>query len=260
MRQREEIHKTKQRRKKNYSLVKKKSKTKKILVRLSVSLLVLIGLVLTFQVPLTHWFVNHFQQKYALQSLSKDQLKANQKKGNFDSSNVKTVNFLDVAKAQMENHNYPVIGAIAYPELKITLPILNGDGDATMLYGAGTMKPSQVMGQGNYALASHHVSNVYGHSADGLLFSPLQNAKTGQKVYLTDKVKVYEYKTTSVRIMLPSQGNVIQDVKGKKELTLVTCYSDDRYRIIVQGTFIKAMPFNNKNAKFFTAQYTQWWK
>ena len=236
---------------------KKKFKLKKVCITLFLVLITIVGLVLTFQVPITTWFVNRFQHKYSLSNLSKDDLKANQKrKVSFGTKNVKTVNFFDVALAQMDEKNYPVIGAISYPDLSIVLPILNGDGEATMLYGAGTMKPNEVMGQGNYALASHLVSNVYGHSADG---SPLQNAKVGQEIYLTDKEKVYEYKTTSVENVTQDQGVVTADVPNKKLITLVTCAQDDTFRIVVRGTLIKISKFNNTTAQLFASKYTQWW-
>ena len=37
------------------------------------------------------------------------------------------------------------------------------------------MKENQVMGQGNYSLASHHVFGLTG--ANAMLFSPLEKAK-----------------------------------------------------------------------------------
>lgn len=239
---------------------RKKSKLKKVCINIFLVLITVIGLVFTFQVPITTWFINYFQHKYSLSNLSKDEIKANRKhKVRFNTKNVKTVNFFDAALAQMDGKNYPVIGAIAYPDLSIVLPILNGDGDATMLYGAGTMKPNEVMGQGNYALASHHVSNVYGYSADGLLFSPLQNAKVGQEIYLTDKEKVYEYKTTSVENVTQDQGVVTADVPNKKLITLVTCAQDDTFRIVVRGELVQITKFNNATAQLFSSKYTQWW-
>ena len=233
---------------------------RKLGVTLCLTIIVILGLIFTFQSPLTLWMLGHHEDKYALDALSKNKIKENLNKGNFDTSDVKTVNFFDVAKAQMENQTYPAIGALSYPELSINLPLFNGDSDTTMLYGAGTMKAGEVMGEGNFALASHHVSNVMGHSADGLLFSPLQNAKTGQSIYITDKEKVYHYVSTEVTRVSPEQGDVILDHKGMKEITLVTCDADDSYRIIVKGTLKGTAPFDKETAHWFSANYTQYWK
>ena len=50
-----------------------------------------------------------------------------------------------------------------------------------LYYGAGTMKETQQMGKGNYALASHHVFGITGAS-NMLIFSPLDRAKAGMKI------------------------------------------------------------------------------
>lgn len=234
---------------------------KETMIGMGLFTILFIGLVLVFQYPLTLWLVGNNSHESNIMQYSTQTLKDNQKKkANFDTANIKTVNFLDVAEAQMMSQSYPTIGVLAYPEVDISLPIFNGDGDTTMLYGAGTMKANQQMGMGNYALASHHVSNVVGHWADGLLFSPLVKAKVGQLVYLTDKTKVYTYQTTKVFNVKTDQGEVILDEKGKKELTLITCATDDTYRIVVQAELKETSDFNAQNAKIFTSNYTQYWK
>ncbi len=205
--------------------------------------------------------VNQNQSLYSLQKFNEITLKENTKsKGNFNTSDVKTVNIYDVMKAKFENQAFPVIGAISYPDVGINLPVFNGDGDTTMLYGSGTMKEGQVMGQGNFALASHHVSNVIGQSGAGLLFSPLVNAKVGQKIYLTNKDEIFEYQVQKVYIVLPDQGNVISDQPNQKMITLITCATDDRYRIVVQGDLVETCPFDSDNAKWFESKFTQYRK
>ena len=62
-------------------------------------------------------------------------------------------------KAQFENKNLPVIGAIAIPSVEINLPIFKGLSNVALLTGAGTMKENQVMGKNNYALASHRTED-----------------------------------------------------------------------------------------------------
>lgn len=223
-------------------------------------ILLLCSLVLIFHNSIRDWMVAQNQNRYQIGSVSVQKIDRNKKlSANFDTTGVKTVNFLDVVKAQLENKNYPIIGALSYPALKISLPIFNGDGDTTMLYGCGTMKHGQRMGQGNYALASHHVSNVVGHSGDGLLFSPLVNAKKDQAIYLTDKTSVYKYKTDKVFQVRPEEGQVISDKEDKKEITLITCATDDSYRIVVQGHLVKRMTFDEQTARMFSSKFTQYW-
>ena len=77
------------------------------------------------------------------------------------------------------------------------------------------------MGQGNYALASHHVFGITG--ASDMLFSPLTKVKNGMKIYITDKEKIYTYVINSVENVSPDRVDVIDDVEGVTEITLVTC-------------------------------------
>ena len=63
----------------------------------------------------------------------------------------------------------PVIGGIAIPEVEINLPIFKGLDNVNLFYGAGTMKPDQRMGEGNYSLASHHIFTA--ENASQMLFS-----------------------------------------------------------------------------------------
>ena len=58
-------------------------------------------------------------------------------------------------KAQLSNSTLPVIGGVAIPSVAINLPIFKGLSNEALLYGAGTLSPTQKMGEGNYALASH---------------------------------------------------------------------------------------------------------
>lgn len=114
-----------------------------------------------------------------------------------------------VLNAQWKAQQLPVIGGIAIPELSLNLPIFNGLENAGLYYGAGTMKETQEMGKGNYALASHHVFGITG--ANEMLFSPLDRAKAGMKIYLTDKEKVYTYSITSVENVEPERVDVVDD-------------------------------------------------
>ena len=69
-----------------------------------------------------------------------------------------------------------------------------------------------------------------------MLFSPLDRAEKGMKIYLTDKDKVYSYEITEVKRVTPDRVDEIQDREGIDEITLVTCVDyDAAERIIVKG-------------------------
>ena len=114
------------------------------------------------------------------------------------------------------NYDY-MVGEIYMPDVGMRVPILEGISNENLWVGAGTMKPGQKMGEGNYALAGHHMWD------EEQLFTPITKSKIGDKAYVTDKNKVYEYTVTDIFVVQPSDGHVINDVPGEQTLTLVTC-------------------------------------
>lgn len=222
----------------------------------------LLGLALWFNADIRNVMIDQKVKSLSINKVSKKQLEKNQAKTeksnpdevSYDFDAVEPVSADKIAEtyANASANHLPVIGGIAIPELGLYLPILQGVGGANLYYGAGTMKEGQVMGQGNYSLASHHVFNTYGDS--NLLFSPLAHAKEGQLVYLTDGNKVYVYKISSVQIVDPSASYVIDDVEGKTLVTLVTCTdAEARQRTIVQGELVSTESYNDSNKNLFAS-------
>lgn len=149
---------------------------------------------------------------------------------NFDFDAVGLLTTLPVIP-KLEQKN--VIGEIHIPSVDLSLPILYGSTDANMNVASGTMKPAQRMGEGNYALAGHNVKNKTS------LFAPLRRIQVGDVMYITDKEKVYTYKMVRSEVVQPNRIDVIDDVPGKRLLTLVSCFSaDGSDRIIVTGELV----------------------
>lgn len=202
---------------------KKNSKLANFFWRFIPVVLVIVGLLLVFNAPIRNYIIGYNTNKYQVTKVSKKTIEKNQAKTTtYDFDNVQAVNSETILKNQMNAQQLPVIGGIAIPDLKMNLPIFKGLGNTELTYGAGTMKENQVMGgENNYALASHHVFGLTG--ASEMLFSPLDKAKTGMMIYLTDKEKVYSYEITEVTTVTPEHVEVIDDVPGESTLTLVTC-------------------------------------
>lgn len=202
---------------------KKKTKLGGFLRNLIVVLLIVVGIALIFNKSIRNTVIAWNTNKYQVEHVSKKTIKKNQKaKTSYEFDEVKSISTESVLSAQMNAQQLPVIGGIAIPDVGINLPIFKGLGNTELTYGAGTMKENQVMGgENNYALASHHVFGMTGSSE--MLFSPLDRAKNGMKIYLTDKDKVYTYKITNVHVVAPTEVAVIDDHAGQSELTLVTC-------------------------------------
>lgn len=231
----------------------KKNKRKNLLINIVAGFLILLSLALIFNSQIRNFFMIWNTNKYQVGQVSKETLDENASAdGNFDFDSVKAVSSEAVLSAQWDAQKLPVIGGIAVPEVEINLPIFKGLDNVNLFYGAGTMKPNQKMGEGNYALASHHIFTA--ENASQMLFSPLANAKAGMKIYLTDKDKVYTYEIREVKHVTPDRVDEIEDREGINEITLVTCVDyNATERIIVKGDLKEIKPYSETSSDVLDA-------
>lgn len=206
-------------------------------------ILIVIGLLMAFDEPLKNWMIGHLSNE----ARSSRIVKAHG--GNFNYGDVHSVNGRDALRASMSKAPAS-IGRIAIPAVGLKLPIYNGLGTSgrNLLYGAGTLRPNQVMGKGNYTLAGHHLSN------QNILFGPLMRTKVGQKVYLTDGKKVYTYKITKRRVIDEHQVQWIQDAPKAHKLTLFTCTTatpGETNRLVIVGMLTHVAKVNKQNGNLF---------
>ncbi|WP_461223765.1 class A sortase [Lacticaseibacillus suihuaensis] len=225
---------------------KKHSRAKVWTLRVLLTLGLLLGLAMVFNEQIKMFVVKEMSTS-TLKSVSRKSIEQNQKKkANFDFDSVSALDLKTVASATMASKDS--IGLMAYPAVKLKLPILKGLDNDNMSVGAATMKANDVMGKGNYALAGHDIT------WNGLLFSALDYAKKGDKIYLTDLKHVFEYRVTKKVLVDMSQVQWVDDVPGKKLITLVTCEiaTKSRHdRVIVRGEFVKKTKVTKTNLKLF---------
>lgn len=191
--------------------------------------LLIIGIILIFINPIQNKVIETNSK-----ALLKDEVVPEEqvKEATFDFNEVQSINFTDVLTAQFEKNNFLVIGAITIPSVNLELPIGKGVSEAVLLYGAGTMKPDQKLGQGNYALASHYIEGK------NILFGPLYDVKIGDSILVSDTTDIYEYKVTVKEVILDTDVQVIYDVPGKTFITLITCAEKGTKRLLVQGELL----------------------
>ncbi|MBF0786391.1 MULTISPECIES: class A sortase [unclassified Streptococcus] len=235
-------------------------KTKGIWRNILTGILLLIALVLIFNTSIRNMIIAWNSNRYQVAKVTEADIEKNrQAETTFDFDQVESISTEAVLKAQWQSQELPVIGGIAIPDLNVNLPIFKGLSNVALMYGAGTMKEIQEMGQGNYSLASHHIFGIAG--ASETLFSPIEKAKEGMKIYLTDKQNVYTYLVTSVQSVTPESVYVIDDVEGQTEVTLVTCEDlEATMRTIVKGTLESSVPYNEASQdvlKYFEKKYNQ---
>lgn len=221
-----------------HKTVKKKSfgtKIKNFMINLLMILLLIVGLALVFNNHIKNYLVKDSSQKHTISNVTREQVIENEKKeATFDFDQVESLDFNLVAQATKgRDTGLDTIGGIAIPDVSLNLPIFKGVSNYVLAVGAGTMKEEQLMGQGNYALASHHMYDPT------LLFAPLVNVSLGNSIFLTDLDYIYEYKVTMKEYVEPTRVEVIDDVSDKQLVTLVTCDTTGANRLIVQGELVR---------------------
>ena len=222
-------------------------------------LMIVIGLLLVLSKPISHYVIGLRSNDYQVSKISKATIAKNKTvEATYDFSSVQSVSVKSLLTS--DGTDLPVIGGVAIPDLSINLPIFKGVANDNLLYGAGTMKDNQVMGgENNYALASHHVFGLTGSSR--MLFSPLEKAKIGMTIYLTDKSMIYTYKITEIISVSPEQTDVLNDVIGESTVTLVTCEDEQATkRLIVKAKLTDSRTYQKATKaqiKAFRYSYNQ---
>lgn len=229
---------------------------------------------------------NDANKKKLANSISK-----NNKKYNIDYSgkDTATPSLDDLLKLRDESKDDVYLcGQVAIPDYDINVPIYEGISKYALAWGAGTAKPNQKMGEGNYALEAHNyikkMDGLSNYAVNGWFFSRLQTKvaplgapESSSKynyfrvakdtpIYTLDNKYVYEYKIVK-KIVIPDAnaagaGKVLADDEMKEIgngktpiITLATCYIQNgvtypKERMVYVGEFVKKTPRSEfKNLK-----------
>lgn len=206
--------------------------------------LLLVALAFIFNEPLKSYCVKYLAQD-RLTKLTKDQVRQNNLRSvSYDFKKVKPISSKQVLKASVQN-NAPAIGKIAVPSVKLKLPIVKGIDDNALSTGAGTMKPDEKMGKGNYALAGHYMTDK------GALLSPIVDVQLDDLIYITDLKSVYTYKVTLKKRIAPDAVWTINDQKGRKLISLITCADGGANRWVIQGNLVRSRVANRATLAVF---------
>lgn len=200
----------------------------------TVVVLLIISVALIFNQQIKYYLVGSYHPTVTRQTVQKN----NKKQANYDFSNVQDLDLQSVARARARRQSINVIGVISVPAIKMSVPIGKGVDNNTLALAAGTMRADQRMGQGNYALAGHNMAH-----GSRILFSPLYyDAKVGQKIYLTDMQRIYEYRIYQRKFIPATDVDVVNDTP-QKIVTLITCNKTGSRRLMIRGNFVKSMKF-----------------
>lgn len=144
-----------------------------------------------------------------------------------DYLDIKEVPLANKYKVLDETEDIVKLGSIYISDLGIKLPIFKGKplvktSKDTMLFGATTNLENQVMGRGNYVLASHIVDNP------NLLFTSIHTLEKGSYIYLHDSKYSYEYRVYKNFEVYNTETWILNDIKDYSILTLYTCVPDEK--------------------------------
>lgn len=149
------------------------------------------------------------------------------------------------------NTDNQILGYVVIPLVDLALPITKGINktEDNMLFSAVTNLQNQQMGKGNFVLSSHRLG-----TSQSLLFSPLHNVVVGDKVYITDTQKTYEYTVYKTFLFDSSEVDTLKEIKGYNITTLYTCYYQDgvKVRFGVRAVLTDITPYKQNKDLFKT--------
>lgn len=213
-------------------------------------ILLIVGLAMIFNQQIKEYLVQSYHPTVTKQTIQQN----NKKKANYNFADVKDLNLQTVAKNRANRQNVKIIGVIAIPDIKMSIPIGKGVDNDTLALAAGTMRADEKMGQGNYALAGHNMAH-----GSTILFSPLYyHAKVGQKIYISDLNKVYTYKIYQ-RKFIPATAVQVVDDTEQPITTLITCDATGARRLMIRGRLVKVQKFKQAPTnvqKALSSKYT----
>ena len=194
-------------------------------------LLIIIGIVLLLLPRINHWMIGNRAEKNVEVAI---EMPANTLQNNlqsdtsFDFGAVEEISATGTLLSPEYIDPSLIIGRLYVPSIDINVTVFNGVTNDILHAGVGTMRPNLTMGEGNFPIAGH-----YAHDPS-LLFGNLTAIELGDKIFLTDNEKVYEYIVYDTKVVKPSEVEWIsEDVAtkhGKPIVSLMNCYYVDGVR------------------------------
>ncbi|KRK88124.1 class A sortase [Lentilactobacillus sunkii] len=222
---------------------------KKLLINIVFVLLIIVALGLIFNRQIKNEMIKSYQPKITRKAVvqaekrAKQQSKRHKRNVSYNFKKVKSLDFQTAARARMSTNQIEVIGEILLPKSHIHLPIGMGVANNTLALAAGTMRPNQKMGKGNYPLAGHHMVNPH------VLFGPLYfKTKVGDRVYLSNMSRVYQYKVYQRKFIAATRVDVVRQTK-KPIVTLITCDATGAGRLMIRGKLQKSFKISQATPK-----------
>ncbi len=131
----------------------------------------------------------------------------------------------------IENYKgYTVSSRLEIPKISLQTYVLQKYSEAALRVSVTKFWGVNANEVGNFCIAGHNFINKN-------MFRNLKNLKIGDRLYLEDnKIGRIEYEIYDLYEVLPDDISCLaQETNGKREVTLITCTTDSKKRIIVKA-------------------------
>ncbi|WP_142415556.1 class D sortase [Hathewaya massiliensis] len=124
------------------------------------------------------------------------------------------------------------ISTIEIPSINLKSVIVEGIGKDQLRYALGHFKDTAMPGEyGNFSVAGHS-SSIYKE-----ILNNLYKVEIGDEIILKTLKGKFEYKITDKFVVEPTEINVLEQDKNKKNITIVTCTDGGEKRLIIKGEY-----------------------
>lgn len=210
-------------------------------------LVIIVGLGLVFNKSIVNFSIGLRVDKANREFKTRDlgqARKAVEDSVSYDFDKVDDINPSKVYLELNEEDYDQLMGQVVIPSLDINVVLFEGISDSKLLKGVSTMKPGQVMGQGNFSIAGHY-------GIRGELFHSLDQAKIGDEIRLTDREKIYIYRVYDEKLVDPEDIYMIEDRQAEKFggpiISLMSCkYENGKntgQRLFLLGSLEKVIDY-----------------
>ncbi|EGT3599451.1 class D sortase [Clostridium perfringens] len=134
-------------------------------------------------------------------------------------------------KAQLEEGKG--IAILNIPKINLEIGIIEGVRYEDIKYVVGHFPGSPMPGEkGNFSIAGHRISYF------GQAFKDIDKLEKGDKVKVTYNGKEYTYEVTDMYEVTPDETEALNPTKDAT-ITIVTCTTDAKNRVIVKGKLVE---------------------
>ena len=137
-----------------------------------------------------------------------------------------------------------MMGYITIKKINQELPVYHGTEDAVLSFAVGHFQGSSLPVGGK---TTHSVVSAHRGLPSAVLFTHLDRMEIGDTFYFTILDRTLTYEVDQIRIVDPSDVNLIKIEEGKDYCTLLTCtpYGINSHRLLVRGHQIDASQKRN---------------